>query len=138
MPSKYPLEIMTPEKVFFSGEVESVIIPTPDGYFGIQRKHEPMVVALKIGRMKMKIDSGWKECVLSEGFVEIRPDKAIIYSQTAEWPEEIDIKRAREARDAAREKLREKLSLREYMQNKVALERAMARLQAGRKHIEND
>ena len=49
MPAKYMLEIITPERIFFRGEVESVIIPTPDGYMSIQRMHEPMVAAIKIG-----------------------------------------------------------------------------------------
>jgi F-type H+-transporting ATPase subunit epsilon len=137
MASKYPLEIITPEKVFFSGEVESLIIPTPDGYFGIQRKHEPMVIALEIGQMKISVDGTWKKCTTSEGFIEIRPDKTIIFSQAVEWPEEIDLRRAQEAKDAAEEKLRRKLSQWEYAQSKVALQRAMARLQLGREHINN-
>lgn len=138
MPSKYPLDIITPEKVFFTGEVESLIIPTTDGYFGIQRKHEPMVIALSIGQMKINIEGNWKKCTTSEGFIEIRPDKTVIFSQAVEWPEEIDIKRAQEAKETAEENLRQKLSQREYMQNKIALERAMVRLLVGRQHINND
>lgn len=138
MPAKYPLEIITPEKVFFSGEVESVIVPTPDGYLGIQRNHEPMVIALKIGRMEINIDGDWKKCTASEGFIEIRPDRTIIFSQAVEWPEEIDLRRAQEAKEAAEERLRQNLSAKEYVQSKIALQRAMVRLQVGRKHIEND
>lgn len=138
MPAKYPLDIITPEKVFFSGEVESVIIPTLDGYLGIQRKHEPMVIALEIGQMKISIDGEWKRCTTSEGFIEIRPDKTIIFSQAVEWPEEIDLKRAQDAKEAAEDRLRQKLSAEEYKENHIALQRAMVRLQVGRKHIEND
>jgi F-type H+-transporting ATPase subunit epsilon len=138
MPSNYPLEIITPERVFFSGEVESVIVPTPDGLLGIQRKHEPMVIALEIGQMKINVAGEWKRCTTSEGFIEIRPDKTLIFSQAVEWPEEIDLKRAQDAKDAAEERLRQKLSYQEYRQSQIALQRAMVRLQVGRKHIEND
>ena len=134
MPAKYTLEIITPERIFFKGDVESVIIPTPDGYMSIQRMHEPMVVALNIGEMKLNIDGKWKECTTSSGFAEIRPDETIIFSQAVEWPEEIDIRRAQEAKEEAEESLRQKQSYQEYMQSQVSLARAMVRLRVGRRN----
>jgi F-type H+-transporting ATPase subunit epsilon len=133
MPAKYHIEVITPERTFFNGEVESVIIPTSDGYMSIQRMHEPMVIVLSIGEMKLNIDGEWKECTTSSGFVEIRPDETIIFSQAVEWPEEIDMRRAEEAKELAEEHLREKQSYQEYMQNQIALARAMVRLRVGRK-----
>lgn len=133
MPAKYILEIITPERIFFYGEVESVIIPTPDGYRSIQKMHEPMVSALSIGDMRLCIDGEWKECTTSEGFVEVRPDETIIFSQAVEWPEEIDMLRAKEAKERAEERLRQKQSYQEYMQNQIALARAMVRLRVGRR-----
>ncbi len=134
MPAKYMLEIITPERIFFKGDVESVIIPTSDGYMSIQRMHEPMVIVLSIGVMKLNIDGQWRECTTSSGFVEIRPDETIIFSQAVEWPEEIDIRRAQEAREQAEERMRQKQSYQEYMQNQVALARAMVRLRVGRRN----
>lgn len=134
MPAKYRLEIITPERTFFNGEVESVIIPTPDGYMSIQRMHEPMVIVLSIGVMKLNIDGEWKECTTSSGFVEIRPNETIIFSQAVEWPQEIDLKRAQEAKELAEERMRQKQSYQEYMQNQIALARAMVRLRVGRKN----
>ena len=55
MPAKYKLEIITPERTVFSGEVESVIVPTPDGYLSVQRMHEPMVCALSIGLLRLNM-----------------------------------------------------------------------------------
>jgi F-type H+-transporting ATPase subunit epsilon len=133
MPAKYMLEVITPERIFFRGEVESVIIPTPDGFMSIQKMHEPMVAAVSIGTMKLLVDGEWLECTTSEGFVEVRPDETIIFSQTAEWPNEIDIRRAQEAKERAEERLRQALSHQEYMQNQIALARAMVRLRAGRR-----
>ncbi len=128
------LEIITPERIFFRGEVESVIIPAPDGFMSIQKMHEPMVAAITIGTMKLCVDGEWMECITSDGFVEVRPDETIIFSQTAEWPGEIDIRRAQEAKERAEERLRQAQSHQEYMQNQVALARAMVRLRAGRKN----
>jgi len=133
MPAKYMLEVITPERIFFRGEVESVIIPTPDGFMSIQKMHEPMVAAVNIGTMRLLVDGEWLECTTSEGFVEVRPDETIIFSQTAEWPNEIDIRRAQEAKERAEERLRQALSHQEYMQNQIALARAMVRLRAGRR-----
>lgn len=133
MPAKYTLEIITPERTFFCGDVESVIVPTPDGFLSIQKMHEPMVCALSIGAMRLNIDGDWKECTTSEGFVEVRPDETIIFSQAVEWPEEIDMVRAKEAKERAEERLRQRQSYQEYMQNQIALARAMVRLRVGRK-----
>jgi len=133
MPAKYQLEIITPERTVFSGEVESVIVPTPDGFLSIQKMHEPMVCALSIGLLRLNIDGVWRECSTSEGFVEVRPDETLIFAQAAEWPEEIDMIRAKEARERAEARLRERQSYQEYMQNQIALARAMVRLRVGRK-----
>ena len=133
MPAKYTLDIITPERIFFHGEVESVIIPTPDGYMSIQKMHETMVSAIKVGNMRLKVDGKWKECTTTDGFVEVRPDETIIFSQAVEWPHEIDIRRAQEAKERAEERLRQKKSYQEYMQNQIALARAMVRLRVGRR-----
>jgi F-type H+-transporting ATPase subunit epsilon len=133
MPAKYHLEIITPERTFFNGEVESVILPTSDGLMSIQKMHEPMVIVLSIGEMKLCIDGEWKDCTTSSGFIEIKPDETIIFSQAVEWPEEIDLKRAQEAKEIAEEHMRQKQSYQEYMQSQVALARAMVRLRVGRK-----
>ena len=134
MPAKYTLEIITPERIFFRGEVQSVIIPTSDGYMSIQKMHEPMVATIVVGDMKLQVDGEWKECTTTAGFVEVRPDETIIFSQAVEWPEEIDLRRAQEARERAEEQLRQKKSHQEYMQNQIALARAMVRLRVGRRN----
>ncbi len=134
MPAKYILEIITPERIFFRGEVESVIIPTSDGYMSIQKMHEPMVASIIVGDMRLQIDGEWVECSTTDGFVEVRPDETIIFSQAVEWPIEIDLRRAQEAKERAEEQLRQKKSHQEYMQNQIALARAMVRLRVGRRN----
>jgi len=133
MPAKYTLEIITPERIFFKGEVQSVIIPTPDGYMSIQKMHEPMVAAITVGEMKLQVDDEWRQCTTTDGFVEVRPDETIIFSQAVEWPDEIDMRRAQEAKERAEERIRQNKSYQEYMQNQIALARAMVRLRVGRR-----
>jgi len=134
MPANYMLEIITPEREFYKGEVESVIIPTPDGQMSIQRMHEPMVAALTVGEMKLCIDGEWSVCTTSEGFVEVRPDETIIFSQAVEWPDEIDMRRAQEAKERAEERMRQQKSRQEYMRSQISLARAMVRLRVGKKN----
>ena len=63
------------------------------------------------------------------------PDKSVILADSCELPEEIDIKRAEEARERAQEKLRQKQSIQEYYQTQAALNRAMNRLKVSQKHF---
>lgn len=133
MHSDFKLEVITPERTFFNDNVQSVIIPTPDGQMEIQKGHEPIVVSIEIGTVRLLIDGKWHECTTSEAFMEVRPDETIIFSQAMEWPEEIDISRALAAKERAEERLRQQKSYQEYMQSKIALARAMVRLKVGRR-----
>ncbi len=128
MASTFLLEIVTPERKFFSGEVEMVVLKTTDGEMGILKDHTPMVVAVSIGPVRIQKDGEWLEAVLSEGFMEISQNKNIILVDTAEWPNEIDINRAKAAKERAEERLQRQLSHAEYIRSRTALARAMARI----------
>jgi F-type H+-transporting ATPase subunit epsilon len=128
MANTFYLEIVTPDRKFFSGDVEMVILKTPEGEMGILKDHTPMVVAVAIGPIRIKRDGDWLEAVLSEGFMEIRRDKTVILADTAEWPNEIDINRAKAAQERATERLQSQLSRVDYIRSQAALHRAMSRL----------
>lgn len=128
MSKGYRLEVITPERVFFDDTVEMVIIETSDGQLGVMAGHVPMVAPIKIGVIKIKQNGEWREASIDEGYMEITPQETIVMSHSAEWPEEIDEKRAREEYERAQEKLRQKRSMEEYHQSKASLARAMARL----------
>lgn len=132
MHSDFKLEIITPERTFFDGMVQSVIVTTPDGQMEIQKSHEPIVVSIEIGTIRLLIEDKWQDCITSDAFMEVRPDETIIFSQAMEWPEEIDLSRAKAAMERAEERLRQQKSYQEYMQSKIALARAMVRLKHGR------
>lgn len=128
MASMFKLEIATPDRRFFSGEVEMVVLKTPEGEMGILKDHAPMVVAIDIGPIRILQNGEWMEAFLSEGFMEITKEKTVILCDTAEWPNEIDINRAKAAKDRAEERLQRQLSQIEYVRSRTALARAMARL----------
>jgi F-type H+-transporting ATPase subunit epsilon len=128
MASTFNLEIVTPERKFFSDEVEMVILKTPEGEMGILAGHTPMVVAVAIGPIRIKKGGEWLEAVLTEGFMEIKQDKTVILTDSAEWPHEIDINRAKAAKERAEERLRRQLSQVELVRSETALARALARL----------
>ncbi|MCX7921021.1 MAG: F0F1 ATP synthase subunit epsilon [Clostridia bacterium] len=128
MASTFVLEIVTPERKFFSGDAEMVILKTPEGEMGILPGHTPMVVAVAVGPIKIKKDGEWLEALLTEGFMEVTPERTVILTDTAEWPNEIDINRAKAAKDRAEERLQRQLGQLEYMRSQAALARAIARL----------
>ncbi len=133
MASKFKLEILTPEKLFFSEEVDKVIVNTPNGELGVLKGHIPLVTVISIGSARITVDEVTREAVLSEGFMEINRNGVIILVDTAEWPEEIDIKRAEAAKQRALNRLHSKLSKVEYLRTQAALSRALARINAKKK-----
>jgi len=135
MAKTFHLEIIATDRVFFSGEVEHLVITAIDGLLGIMAGHEPLVTSLPTGELKYLVDGEWKYAAISEGFIQVMPDSSIILAETCELPEEIDIKRAQEARERAEERLRQKQSIKEYYETQAALNRAMNRLKISQKHF---
>ncbi|WP_066648313.1 ATP synthase F1 subunit epsilon [Christensenella timonensis] len=128
MAAEFLVEILTPERSFFCDNVQSIIFPTEDGQMSIQKGHESEVVTVVPGEVKINTGKKWLICSVAEGFLEVRPDETIMFTQAAEWPEEIDVKRAERAKERAEERMRQRMSAEEYRRSKIALARAMARL----------
>jgi F-type H+-transporting ATPase subunit epsilon len=126
--STFYLEIVTPNRKFFSGEVESVTLKSLDGELGILKGHIPMVAAVDSGRIQIHQNGEWLTAAVSSGFSEVKEDRCIILVDSAEWPHEIDVNRALAAKERAEERLRLRRSQAEYLQSKAALSRATARL----------
>jgi len=133
MAELFHLDILIPERIFFSDNVETVNVKTPGGEIGILSGHMPLVAAIDVGPIRIKKDGEWLEAFLSGGYIEILQNSVTIIADTAEWPWEIDINRAKAAEERAREKLRSKLSRMEYLQSQAALQRALSRLRVTRK-----
>ena len=135
MEKTFQLEIIASDRVFFQGEVEHLVITAIDGLLGIMAGHEPLVTCLPTGELKYMIGGKWHYAAISEGFIQVLPDKSVILADSCELPQEIDIKRAEEARQRAEEQLRQKQSIMEYYQTQAALNRAMNRLKVSQKHF---
>lgn len=139
MPKKFNLEIITPIRRFLKTEAEAVTVSTPDGEIGILAGHMSMAVALSIGELKIKTDGTWRSAFQSEGFLIVRTNEVLIFAQTCEWPEEIDIARAEEAKNRAIEKMHRKQSMYEHRHTGISLTRALTRLKIGKsKHNTGD
>lgn len=132
MAGTFYLEIVTPERQFFTGDAEALILPAVDGEIGVYPGHEPAVTAVEPGELRYKAGGRWEPAAVGAGFAEIRQDRVILLVGFAEHPEEIDRKRAEAAKKRAEEQLRQKQSIREYYHSKAALARAMARLKTRR------
>lgn len=130
--ASFLLEIVTPDRQFFYGEAEGLILPIQDGLYGVEPGHEPVVTAVMAGEIRYKAEGQWHLAAVSTGFAEIMPHRVILLVAAAELPEEIDMRRAEAARERAEERLRQKKSLQEYYSSKAALARAMARLKTVR------
>jgi len=126
--STFKLEVICLERFFLNQQVEAITVTLSDGEITVLAHHAPMIAALTIGAIKIKIDGKFRDAFCSEGFMEVRPDKVIIFAQACEWADEIDVVRAKNARDRALEKLRQERSIQEYKHNTISLTRALARL----------
>ncbi len=132
--STFALEIMTPYRPFFTGEVESIVIPTMEGLFGVEAGHEPTVLVVEAGILRYKVEGQWREALVTRGFAEILPHHTILLVTAAEEPGEIDLKRAEEAKARAEERLNEgRSNMEEYLSSKAALARATARIKMGKR-----
>ena len=126
------LKIISANRVFYSGRCRSLIVPEYDGKKEILAHHEDMVIAIDDGEMRFQPEGSenWEYAVVGMGFVEIVNNRVTLLVETAERPEEIDVARAREAKERAEEQLRQKQSIHEYYHSRASLARAMARLKA--------
>ena len=103
---KINLLIVTPYEDFFEGPVNSVSIPTIDGEFGFMAGHTPFVAALEPGACTFRIDDKIRHCMLSEGYCEISANLALIVCNSAEWPENMRLRRIITAYNNALEEIK--------------------------------
>jgi F-type H+-transporting ATPase subunit epsilon len=95
------LEIVTPERLAYSGEVDSVQVPGSEGELGILPHHAPLVSMLGIGELRIRTGGSEELFAIAGGFVQVRPDKVVVMAETADMASEIDLERAQEARREA-------------------------------------
>ena len=125
--NKFELKIITPDRVFYEGEASMVEFNTTEGEIGIYKAHVPTTVIIAPGILTITEEDGLKEAALHAGFAEILQEKVTIMAEVVEWPEEIDLSRAEEARQRAEERLASKTPETDIARAETALHSAIAR-----------
>jgi F-type H+-transporting ATPase subunit epsilon len=105
MADTFQLEIVTPEKKVVQTAAEEVQIPGRNGYLGILPGHAPLITELAVGEIKFRENSTEQRLAVAWGFAEVLPDKVTILAETAERPADIDVERARKAKQRAEQRL---------------------------------
>ena len=124
----FQLKIITPERVFFEGEVKMVEFNTTEGEIGIYKGHIPLTVIVDPGILTITTEEGPRNAALHAGFAAILPDKVTILAELVEWPSEIDAKRAEAAKERAEQRLANKGPEIDVERATIALKKAICRL----------
>lgn len=105
MAEVFQLEIVTPEKKVVETAAEEIQIPSKNGYLGILPGHAPLITELSVGEITYRENGTEQKLAVAWGFAEVLPKKVTILAETAERPSEIDVERAREAKQRAEQRL---------------------------------
>jgi F-type H+-transporting ATPase subunit epsilon len=130
---KIMLEIVTPERVVISEEVDEVVLPGIEGEFGVLEGHIPFLTALKVGELVYRKEGKEEHLAVSWGYVEVTGDSVKVLAEAAERATEIDMDRARMAMEEAEKMLTAGKDDPEYEKAKVRLEKALIRVQVAGK-----
>ena len=134
MAGKFNLKIYATDKVVFDGECESLVLPATDGEYAILAKHEDLLIALVLGELRFETDGEKQVLFTGLGFAYVEDNSVVVFVDTAERPEEIDLRRAEEAKLRAEEKLRHETGRQEYYHTQASLSRAMSRMKEAARH----
>lgn len=128
--SRFHVRILTASHIFYDGECESLVVPTPHGQYGIMAGHSNMISAVIPGKMTYRPpEKETQIAAVSSGLVKVENNEVLVLVDSAERPEEIDALRAKQAADTAKEAMLQKQSICEYHTAQMKLARAIARLQ---------
>lgn len=131
---KFQLEVISPERVFYTGEVEMVELTTTEGDIGIYADHIPLTTIVAPGIMTITEEGGQlKEAAVLEGFMEITQEKVTILAQSCEWPDEIDLNRAYEAKERAERRIQDSDHNINLPRAELALRKSLTRIKLAEK-----
>lgn len=130
----YRLAVVTPEKIIYEDDVKSLIAPGTDGYLGILSHHAPIITSLKPGKLTIKDSSGQEiNFAVSGGFLENSGNRCTILADSAEFADEIDLKRAQESLERARQRIYDRAGEIDTGRAQEALDRAKNRVSLAKK-----
>lgn len=130
------LKIITPERVLFDEKIKQVSVPTPDGEVTVLPDHIPVISLVEAGEVKIVNEKNTEvPLVISGGFTEINGDRVLILADTAERVEEIDLQRAQEAEQRARDMLKEKsVDSQDYALLMAKIQKQLSRVNIAKKY----
>ena len=124
----FQVKIITPDRIFYTGEAEMIEFTTTSGQLGVYKKHIPLTTVLAPGAVIIHEAEGEKVAAVHAGFAEILPDQVTLLAEIAEWPEEIDVSRAEAAKARAEERLQAKTENIDIVRAELSLKKALTRI----------
>ena len=125
----FQVEIITPERIFYTGEASMIEFTSVEGEMGVYKNHIPLTTVLAPGIVTITEDGGQKKAAVHAGFAEILGDKVTLLAEIAEWPDEIDFDRAEAARERAKARIENKQdSGIDMIRAELALRKALVRI----------
>lgn len=137
LPDKIELEIVTPEQLVFSGQVDEVNIPGSEGYFGVLPGHTPLLSELRVGVISYLQGDTKVHLFCGRGFVEILPNRISVLAEVVKMADNIDVKDAMSQKNEAETLLRSLDENVDYVQTMDVLEQATVQLELAEKAARN-
>ena len=127
--NNFNLHILASDKTFYEGDCDSLIVPNPQGQYGVQANHCNTISAVVTGVMEITPHDEEKfTAAVSNGLIKIEDNDVLVLVDTAERPDEIDVNRAKRAADEAKEMMLQKRSIQEYQAAQEYFARSLNRL----------
>ena len=128
--NSFIVKITAPDRLFYSGNADMIELTTTEGQIGVYKGHIPLTAVIAPGTVRIYETEGQvKSAALISGFVEILQDKVEILAEDILWPDEIDVKRAEEARIRAERRIAEKATDTNLARAELALKKAVVRIE---------
>jgi F-type H+-transporting ATPase subunit epsilon len=129
------LEIVTPERLAYSEEVDAVVCPGVEGELGILPHHAPLLTTLGVGELKIRRGGQEEYFAIAGGFLQVRPDKVVVMAETADLAADIDLQKAEAARQEAERALAQGFEEpADLARARASLQRALLRIQVAERH----
>lgn len=124
----FKVEIITPDRIFYTGESDFIEFVTESGEIGVYKNHIPLTTVLIPGIVNIHLGDESKLAAVHAGFAEILHDEVTLLAELAEWPDEIDVSRAEAAKRRAEERLANHTAEIDIKRAEFALRKALIRI----------
>ena len=131
--ANFKLRVVTPDRIFYDGEASFLSVRTTSGDVGILANHSRYVTPLVIGTLKIRTDEGERFAAIAGGFLKTGDNTATIVTSACEGADDIDVERAQQAADRAKERLQQEQSKREQDIEEIKLKTALNRISVANK-----